>query len=82
MVRFCDNYCLLHHSLQDCLETLLEQVQLDYMRTMNKISFDKMIRLRPEKFAFVQPQDPEMRVAPETGKRLLFLLKRQYVPFD
>ena len=34
---------------------------------MNKITFDKIIRTRPEKFAFVQPQDPEMPIVPDTG---------------
>ena len=46
------------------------------MRTMNKITFDKMIRTVPEMFAFVQPQDPNMPVAPEKGTiRLCFYLK-------
>lgn len=39
---------------------------------MNKITFDRMIRIHPEKFAYVQPQDPEMAVAPETGKSCQF----------
>ena len=53
--------------LSDCIDVLTKQVQLDYMRTMNKITFDKMIRKHPEKFAYVQPQDPEMPIPPETG---------------
>lgn len=53
----------------DCIEVLTKQINLDYMRTMNKITFDKMIRTHPDKFAFVQPQDPEMPAVPETGKK-------------
>ena len=51
---------------------LTKQIQLDYMRTMNKITFDKMIRTLPDMFAFVEPQDPEMPIAPENGLNLFF----------
>jgi len=51
----------------ECIDMLTKQIQLDYMRTMNKITFDKMIRTLPDMFAFVEPQDPEMPIAPENA---------------
>ncbi len=60
--------------LSEWINTLSKQVQLDFMRTMNKITFDKIITLKPEKFAYVQPQPVDQDVVPETGMMLLFLL--------
>eukprot|EP00794_Sanderia_malayensis_P012733 gene12733-14038_t len=53
--------------LTDCIGSLSKQVQLDFMRTMNKITFDKIITSKPEKFAYIQPQVIEEDPVPETG---------------
>ena len=67
-------YLFLHNRLADYIDVLCKQVQLDFMRSMNKITFDKIVRTMPEKFAYVEPQDPEPDIVPVTGKLLLLHL--------
>uniref|UniRef100_A0A8C3K8B9 Dynein axonemal heavy chain 1 n=1 Tax=Calidris pygmaea TaxID=425635 RepID=A0A8C3K8B9_9CHAR len=47
-----------------CLE---KEVRLDYERTMNRLSFDRVISSKPETFSYVTLPDKEEETVPEKG---------------
>ncbi|KAM6325251.1 LOW QUALITY PROTEIN: dynein axonemal heavy chain 1 [Podargus strigoides] len=47
-----------------CLE---KEVRLDYERTMNRISFDRVVTSKPEAFSYVTLPDKEEKKVPEKG---------------
>lgn len=50
---------------------LSKEIQLDFQRSMNKIMFDKIVQCKPEKFPFVEIEEREKEVIPETGKNTI-----------
>ncbi|KAI4880923.1 hypothetical protein NFI96_025448, partial [Prochilodus magdalenae] len=49
--------------LQDCVKHLEEEIHLEYIRTMNRISFDKLVQDNPEEFSYITlPQEEPERV--------------------
>lgn len=50
--------------LMCCLE---KEVRLDYERTMNRISFDRVVTSKPETFYYVTLPDKEEKKVPEKG---------------
>lgn len=47
-----------------CLE---KEVRLDYERTMNRISFDRVVTSKPQTFSYVTLPDKEEKKVPEKG---------------
>lgn len=48
-------------------EKLLNEVKLDYQRSMNKITFDKVVSENPERFSFVVIEEKPLKLAPDSG---------------
>ncbi|XP_066527086.1 dynein axonemal heavy chain 1 [Hoplias malabaricus] len=49
--------------LQKCMKHLEEEVNLEYIRTMNQISFDRLVLENPEEFSYITlPQEEPERV--------------------
>ncbi|KAL6464354.1 hypothetical protein MHYP_G00266710 [Metynnis hypsauchen] len=49
--------------LQECVKRLEEEVHLEYGRTMNRISFDRLVQDNPEEFSYITlPQEEPERV--------------------
>ncbi|KAL7843672.1 hypothetical protein AOLI_G00251840 [Acnodon oligacanthus] len=49
--------------LQECVKRLEEEVHLEYIRTMNRISFDRLVQDNPEEFSYITlPQEEPERV--------------------
>lgn len=55
-------------SLEKYIGDLEEELKLEYDRTMNRISFDKVVMSHPEEFSYITlpPKDPEY--VPQKGK--------------
>nr|XP_009665828.1 PREDICTED: dynein heavy chain 1, axonemal [Struthio camelus australis] len=51
----------------DCLCCLEKEVSLDYERTMNRISFDRVVISKPQTFSYVTLPDKEEEKVPEKG---------------
>ncbi|XP_076826201.1 dynein axonemal heavy chain 1-like isoform X3 [Clavelina lepadiformis] len=54
--------------LQDYTKTLERQVGLEFMRTMNKLTFDKVVSRNPKSFAYVTLPDPKPKVVATSGR--------------
>lgn len=48
-------------------EKLLNEVRIDYQRSMNKITFDKVVSEDPERFSFVVIEEKPAEIIPESG---------------
>ena len=49
------------------IQKLSKEIQLDYKRAMNKITFDKVVKANPKWFHYVKLEDPVEEVIPESG---------------
>lgn len=60
------------YSLEKCIGDLEKDVKLEYDRTMNRMTFDKVVMNHPEEFScIILPQkDPEC--VPQKGKTALY----------
>lgn len=52
------------------IQKLSKEIQLDYKRTMNKITFDKVVKANPKRFHYVTLEDPVVEVIPESGTNI------------
>lgn len=57
------------HSLDDYIHTLEKEINIDFSRAMNRITFDSIVAAKPEMFAFVTVPDPVEEVVPERGEK-------------
>ena len=48
-------------------EALTKEVQLEYMRSMNRIIFDKTVAAQPSLFPTVLLPDPYVEIVPPSG---------------
>lgn len=48
-------------------EKLSKEVHLDFQRSMNKITFDKVVKQNPNRFPFVTVEEKRPEKAPERG---------------
>ena len=49
------------------MERLCKEVKLDYQRSMNKITFEKVVSRKPERFSFVTVEEKVPEIIPEAG---------------
>ncbi|XP_071830856.1 dynein axonemal heavy chain 1-like isoform X2 [Apostichopus japonicus] len=54
-------------SLDDYIHTLEKELNIDFCRAMNRITFDKIVGGNPDMYSFVTLPEPVVEVAPETG---------------
>ena len=72
-------------SLDVHVDSLRQEISLDFTRAMNKIMFDKTIMSNPAAFPFVVLPEPEQTIVPAKGTKLngeiidccIFVLVRQ-----
>lgn len=55
-------------SILDSMQKMRSQVDVDFMRTMNKLTFDRVVENDPKKFAFITMPEDEKKDVPEIGK--------------
>ena len=66
--------CLVHisistiHSLDNYAQTLEKEVNIDFCRAMNRITFDKIVSGNPTTFSYVTIPEKEVEVVPDRGK--------------
>ena len=65
--------CLWSYSLDSQSDALLEEIELDFTRAMNRIVFDQTVQSNPATFPFVTLPDPVVVTVPEKGERLIIL---------
>ncbi|XP_027011591.1 dynein axonemal heavy chain 1 isoform X2 [Tachysurus fulvidraco] len=53
--------------LQQCMESLEKEVHLDYARTMNRITFDKLVQANPKEFSYVTLPEKVPERVPNKG---------------
>lgn len=53
--------------LDECMRRLTKEVQIDFARSMNRITFDKTVSSTPEMFPYVTIQQREEEIVPERG---------------
>ncbi|XP_051768758.1 dynein axonemal heavy chain 1 [Ctenopharyngodon idella] len=53
--------------LQDCEERLKNELHLDYIRTMNRMVFDKVVQDNPEELSYITLPQKEPERVPERG---------------
>lgn len=61
---------LLFYSLDSQSDALLQEVELDFTRAMNRIVFDQTVQSNPATFPFVTLPDPVVVTVPEKGELL------------
>ena len=49
------------------MRLLSKEIQVDFSRSMNLITFDKIVSSKPEKYPFVTLPQPEDQMIPERG---------------
>ena len=54
-------------SLDEQLRLIAKEIQVDFSRSMNRITFDKIISSKPEKYPFVTLPQEEEEVVPNRG---------------
>ncbi|PIK41737.1 putative dynein heavy chain 1, axonemal [Apostichopus japonicus] len=54
-------------SLDDYIHTLEKELNIDFCRAMNRITFDKIVGGNPDMYSFVTLPEPVVEVVPETG---------------
>lgn len=54
-------------SLDEHVRLLSKEIQVDFSRSMNLITFDKIVSSKPEKYPFVTLPQPEDQMIPERG---------------
>ena len=60
-------------SVQKCTGDLEKEVKLEYDRTMNRMSFDKVVMSHPEEFSHITLPQKEPECVPQTGKTALYM---------
>ncbi|XP_022110107.1 dynein heavy chain 1, axonemal-like isoform X1 [Acanthaster planci] len=65
-------------SLDDYIHTLEKEVNIDFSRAMNRITFDRIVQSKPDMFAFVTVPNPVVETVPERG----FYADVPEYPFD
>ncbi|RXN34314.1 dynein heavy chain axonemal [Labeo rohita] len=53
--------------LQECVKELEEELHLEYVRTMNRMCFDKVVKESPEEFSHITLPQTEPEKVPEKG---------------
>ena len=63
-------YCKLcnFHSLDEHVRLLCKEIQVDFSRSMNRITFDRIVNSKPETYPFVTLPQEEEEVIPERGR--------------
>ncbi|KAL0180883.1 hypothetical protein M9458_023289, partial [Cirrhinus mrigala] len=51
--------------LQECVKELEEELHLEYVRTMNRMCFDKVVKEIPEEFSHITLPQKEPEKVPE-----------------
>lgn len=54
-------------SLDEHVRLISKEIQVDFSRSMNRITFDKIVSRTPEKYPFVTLPQEEEKVVPERG---------------
>ena len=49
------------------MRRLREEIQIDFLRSMNRITFDRIVKSKSDMFHYVTIQEKEEEVAPERG---------------
>ena len=62
-----DNFTVSIYSLDEHVRLLSKEVQVDFSRSMNRITFDRIISNKPETYPFVTLPQEEEEVIPERG---------------
>lgn len=60
------NDCYLY-SLDEHVHLLSKEIQVDFSRSMNRITFDRIVNSKPETYPFVTLPQEEEEVIPERG---------------
>ena len=60
------NDCYLY-SLDEHVHLLSKEIQVDFSRSMNRITFDRIVNSKPETYPFVALPQEEEEVIPERG---------------
>lgn len=55
-------------SLEKCIEDLEKEVNLEFECTMNRMSFDKVVRSHPEEFSRITLPQKDPEYVPQKGK--------------
>ena len=61
------------YSLDEHVHVLSKEVQLDFRRSMNRITFDRIVSDKPETYPFVTIPEKEAEVVPDRGTFCNFL---------
>jgi len=56
------------HSLDEHVRLLCKEIQVDFSRSMNRITFDRIVSSKPETYPFVTVPQEEVEVIPERGR--------------
>ena len=62
---FCNNN---FYSLDEHVRLLCKEIQVDFSRSMNRITFDRIVSSKPETYPFVTVPQGEEEVIPERGR--------------
>lgn len=62
----CVHLCLIH-SLQQCVERLEKEIHLEFSRTMNQMTFDKLVQANPKEFFYITVPEKEPERMPHKG---------------
>ena len=62
-----DNFTVSIYSLDEHVRLLSKEIQVDFSRSMNRITFDRIISNKPETYPFVTLPQEEEEVIPERG---------------
>lgn len=69
------------YSLDVHIDSLRQEIGLDFTRAMNKIMFDKTIMSNPAAFPFVVLPEPEQTIVPAKGTKLNVEIINCYILF-
>lgn len=58
-------YFWMKNSLQQCMENLEKEVHLEYARTMNRMTFDKLVQANPKEFSYITLPEKEPERVPK-----------------
>ena len=56
------------YSLDEHVRLLCKEIQVDFSRSMNRITFDRIVSSKPETYPFVTVPQGEEEVIPERGR--------------
>ncbi len=58
------------YSLQESVKELEEELRLEYIHTMNRMCFDKVVQESPEEFPHIKIPQKEPEKVPEKGREM------------